>query len=297
MPEAGNGRRQYRIDELARAAGTTVRNVRAYQDRGLIPAPRREGRVALYADAHLARLRLIGSLLERGYTLANIAELLAAWEQGQDIGVLLGFETALAAPWSEERVATVSAAELAGILGLADAVLRAGPALDAGPGPSLVEQAAVIGLIERDGDRYRVTNPSALEVGAILIRAGVPVEAILAAGAGLRDDIDRVARRFVDLVDNHVFEPRGEPPPARDVPELASLVDRLRPLTTEVVRTELARAMERHIRQRFGEHLRRFAGSLGGDGADPRPPGDRAGDRAVDPGDRAGDRATAGPPA
>ena len=29
---------EYRIDDLARAAGTTVRNVRAYQDRGLLPA-------------------------------------------------------------------------------------------------------------------------------------------------------------------------------------------------------------------------------------------------------------------
>ena len=62
----------YRIDELAREAGTTVRNVRAYQDRGLLPPPRRSGRVGLYTDAHLARLRLIGTMLERGYTLGNI---------------------------------------------------------------------------------------------------------------------------------------------------------------------------------------------------------------------------------
>ena len=48
----------YRIDDLARAAGTTVRNVRAYQERGLLPPPRREGRVALYGDAHLARHRV-----------------------------------------------------------------------------------------------------------------------------------------------------------------------------------------------------------------------------------------------
>ncbi|MFB9386717.1 MerR family transcriptional regulator [Pseudonocardia petroleophila] len=39
-----NGR-EYRIDELAHTAGTTVRNIRAYQDRGLLPPPRRVGRV------------------------------------------------------------------------------------------------------------------------------------------------------------------------------------------------------------------------------------------------------------
>ncbi|MHB8218716.1 MAG: MerR family transcriptional regulator [Acidimicrobiales bacterium] len=274
MPEAGDDR-QYRIDELARAAGTTVRNVRAYQDRGLIPAPRREGRVGLYADAHLARLRLIAALLERGYTLANIAELLAAWERGQDLGALLGFENALAAPWSQEHVTTLSAGDLVGMLGPGGE--GSGPGGDGGPDPSVVEQAVAIGLLEPDGDRFRVTNPSALEVGAILARAGVPLEAILAVGAGMHDDIDRVALRFVDLVDTHVFGPRSEPPAARDVPELAALVDRLRPLTTQVVGTELARAMERHIRQRFGAHLERFAGTLGGTGADTGGPG--GGDR------------------
>lgn len=31
--------REYSVDELARAAGSSVRNVRAYQDRGLLPPP------------------------------------------------------------------------------------------------------------------------------------------------------------------------------------------------------------------------------------------------------------------
>jgi DNA-binding transcriptional MerR regulator len=93
----------YRIDDLARMAGTTVRNVRAYQDRGLLPPPRREGRVGWYAESHLARLRVIGELLARGYTLANIGELLAGWEEGRDLSQLLGLPAALVAPWFEER--------------------------------------------------------------------------------------------------------------------------------------------------------------------------------------------------
>src|SRR4051794_678454 len=83
---------EYRIDDLARAAGTTVRNIRAYRDRGLAPPPRRHGRLALYDDTHVDRLRLIGGLLHRGYTLANIAELIEAWEGGRDVGELLGVE-------------------------------------------------------------------------------------------------------------------------------------------------------------------------------------------------------------
>lgn len=34
---------EYRIDELAHAAGTTSRNVRAYRERGLLPPPRKRG--------------------------------------------------------------------------------------------------------------------------------------------------------------------------------------------------------------------------------------------------------------
>ncbi len=53
----------YRRDELARAAGVKVRNLRYYQERGLLPPPRREGRIAWYSDDHLTRLRLINDLL------------------------------------------------------------------------------------------------------------------------------------------------------------------------------------------------------------------------------------------
>ena len=41
---------EYRIDELARLAGATVRNIRVYQDRGLLAPPRRDGRVGIYTS-------------------------------------------------------------------------------------------------------------------------------------------------------------------------------------------------------------------------------------------------------
>src|SRR5690242_6473215 len=91
------GRAEYRLDDLAHAAGVTVRNVRAYAERGLLPAPRRVGRVNLYDETHLARLRLINRLLERGYTVAHIADFIATWEGGHDLGQTLGLEAALLA--------------------------------------------------------------------------------------------------------------------------------------------------------------------------------------------------------
>src|SRR3546814_10999745 len=78
-------RDEYTIDELARVAGTTVRNVRAYQDRGLLSPPERRGRVGIYTGEHLRRLQLVNQLLGRGYTIANIQELFDGLEKGQQL--------------------------------------------------------------------------------------------------------------------------------------------------------------------------------------------------------------------
>src|SRR5271166_4665851 len=77
---------EYRIDDLARLAGTTTRNIRVYRDRGLLPPPLRVGRIALFNDTHLNRLRLITSMLDRGYNIAHVREMLSAWEEGKNLG-------------------------------------------------------------------------------------------------------------------------------------------------------------------------------------------------------------------
>ena len=66
----------YRVDELAAAAGISVQLVRSYQTKGLLDGPRRDGRVALYDERHLERLRAIRDLKDKGYSLKAIAGLL-----------------------------------------------------------------------------------------------------------------------------------------------------------------------------------------------------------------------------
>jgi DNA-binding transcriptional MerR regulator len=204
---------QYRIEELARDAGTTVRNIRSYRDRGLVPPPRRDGRVALYDETHLARLRLIAALLERGYTLANIAELIQAWERGQDLADVLGLEVALADPTPDGTPPSTSRVALRWLLGEhADAVLTAGfelGILHEGPGAAAVQ----------------IVHPQLFEAIIELAQAGVPVEAILGLGHKLRGDIDRIAADLVDVVLRHAVD--GDTGEAR---QLTGLVRRLRPL-------------------------------------------------------------------
>ena len=81
---------EYRIDDLARVAGTTTRNVRGYQDRGLLPRPLRRGRIAIYTDLHLDRLRVINDLLRRGFTIRHIGEFLTGIQRGDDLADVLG---------------------------------------------------------------------------------------------------------------------------------------------------------------------------------------------------------------
>ncbi|MCU4186993.1 MerR family transcriptional regulator [Acidiferrimicrobium sp. IK] len=232
----------YRIDELAREAGTTVRNVRAYQDRGLLPPPRRAGRVGLYSAAHLARLRLIGELLGRGYTLSNIGEMVGSWERGQDLSELLGLESALIGPWTDDRAAPVDAEQLSQLFGEID-------------DPRVVDEAVTAGLIEVVDGEMRMPNPKLLEAAAILVQHGMPLAELLVVAKSVTEATEQIATAFVGLIVRNVFEPLESPIPSSDIRRLAELVRQMRPLAKSVVDAELARAMERRIQAEMGEQF------------------------------------------
>lgn len=65
------------IGGLAQAGGVGVETIRYYQRRGLLPIPRRGGGIRHYDDQDLRRLRFIRSAQAAGFTLEQVAELLA----------------------------------------------------------------------------------------------------------------------------------------------------------------------------------------------------------------------------
>lgn len=66
------------IGWLARHAGVRVDTIRYYERRGLIPPPsRRDSGYREYTDADLARVRFIRRAKALGFSLSEIAELLA----------------------------------------------------------------------------------------------------------------------------------------------------------------------------------------------------------------------------
>lgn len=242
------GPAEYRLDDLAQAAGVTVRNVRAYAERGLLPAPRRVGRVNLYDETHLARLRLIGRLLERGYTVAHIADFIASWEGGHDLGQTLGLEAALLAPSSRELPEELGKAELDALFG-------------APVSAADLDRAVELGLLTPAGDRFRVHRPRLLRAGAELLGIGMPLSAVLELAGRMRAQIATVAETFVSTVANHVLaqhEP-GWRPSDDEIPALVGLVERLRPLARVSVDAELTDSIEAELQRFVGEWFSTFA--------------------------------------
>ncbi|MFG3022870.1 MerR family transcriptional regulator [Streptomyces sp. NPDC048254] len=239
----------YRIEDLAHHSRTSVRTIRAYQDKGLLPRPERQGRANLYSDAHLTRLHQIADLLARGYTLASIKDLLDAWDTGRGLAGVLGLVTEAEGPWSDEEPARLSRADLDARFG-------------GTPDDTAVAEAVALGVLEPvpgDPDSFLVPSPQELAVAAELYAAGVPLSAISDHLRELRTQVEHIAARFLEFTTEHVFARYLDDPHHRTdakAAEAASLVRRLRPLAQQTVDAELARAMRlfatREVRRRLG---------------------------------------------
>jgi DNA-binding transcriptional MerR regulator len=209
-------KREYRTEELAGEAGITVRTLRFYRERKLLAPPRREGRIAWYDDHHLARLRTIAALLDRGHTLTGIAELADALDHGRDVADLLG----VGGPTEEEPV-RLTPEELAA-------------RFEGQVTPENLAAALDLGYLATDGDEIVHISRRLLDVSAALVREGIPLAEVLTAGARVRDHADALAELFTAVILRHAGE---------------EALPRLRPLARSVVEAELSLALDRRLQQ------------------------------------------------
>ena len=70
----------YSIGDLARESGATLRAIRFYEDHGLL-RPVREGQRRIYRERDRTRLKLILRGKRLGFSLAEIAEILALYDE------------------------------------------------------------------------------------------------------------------------------------------------------------------------------------------------------------------------
>lgn len=241
---AGEAGRTYRIDELAQASHTTVRNIRAYQERGLLHPPTLRGRVGIFDDTHLARLKIITSMLDRGYTSSHIKEMLTAWESGMDLAHVLGLESVLIAPTNSDEPRVVSATEAKELAG----------------GAADLQRLIDAGLAVRTGNRVELRRPDLMAAFAEMRGYGMTTEQLLDVHGEVVPEVDKITEILVGAGARHVshmFE-IGSAPTTGDVADLVEMLQRFRTLAMSSVEATLSDSIDRTIEALLADYLARF---------------------------------------
>src|ERR1700742_4375960 len=236
---------EYRIDDLARLAGTTTRNIRVYRDRGLLPPPLRVGRIALFNDTHLTRLRLITSMLDRGYNIAHVREMLSAWEEGKDLGDVLGLETAIAGPWTTEKSQTMPLAEAQRLINDAKAFDR------------LVQ----LQVLHLDDGQATITRPKLVEAFNEIRGYGMEMDKLIDLHEHIVPLIDQISEMLVRAGAEHVadrIKPREALPPDTEIAELITMLVRFRTQAVASVTATLASSIESTIESLVSQILSEY---------------------------------------
>jgi DNA-binding transcriptional MerR regulator len=203
------------LDELCERTGMSVRNVRFYTSRGLVPPPIRKGRSGYYSVDHVGRLELVQELQSHGFTLSAIEKYVAGIPADATPEDLALARTMLA-PWDVERPIEMSRGELSTRAGrdLSDDELRTLTAL------------GVVFPLKRG--HYQVAV-SQLTVGLGLLDLGFPTEAALAAADLYARHGREVAQELYDVFRTMVwpvYRDQGASPET-----VRQVVEKIKPLS------------------------------------------------------------------
>lgn len=234
------------IEELSERVGVTVRNIRAYQAQGLVPAPERSGRVALYGPDHLARIELVRDLRAQGFGLPAI-ERLVRWGEGIAPTELRAFADTLMHGLIEESPIVVEPADVVEVWG--DQVT-----------PDLVARSQATGFlrIEDDG-RIVVLSPTlrahGMELKALGLTFAESIEVLETLHRHLMEIAEMFVRIFVERVAAPTLGTADEGARAVALADLTAALDRMRPLATSAVNAAFRLALQARSEQALGEIL------------------------------------------
>jgi DNA-binding transcriptional MerR regulator len=219
------------IDELARRTGMTVRNIRAHQSRGLLPAPKVRGRTGFYGPEHEARIGLIRELQADGFKLEAISRLLDS--AGGSSDEVLRFTRAVKAPFEDEQPQIVSAAELAERWGAEETA------------PDLTRKAEKLGILRPlpDGN-FEELSPRLARASAELAALGIPAPAAFDVAAEIHKHAGKP------------FEDQGRP--EHDLPAVRDALERLRPLASDALLAMFQLVMTEAVEDRMGREVERI---------------------------------------
>jgi DNA-binding transcriptional MerR regulator len=260
-PVEDAGRGEYRMEELARLAGTTTRNIRLYRDRGLLDAPQRIGRLAIYNDSHLNRLRLIHGLLRRGYTISNVRELLEYHREGKTLADLLELpaNSAASVAWVSEEPRVVPLRQAQDLI--AD--------------PPAFERLTAMGLLRVDGDTATLVRPTLIDTLNELRVHGISMDQLLDLHERVLPLIGEISDVLVQAGAEYAAELLASERRPADDTEFADLVASLiafGPLALTFINGTLTAKIRAAAQTVVGRMVSDFVHESGSGAGPPRPP-------------------------
>jgi len=239
----------YTIDELAAKTGVPSRTIRFYQAKGVLPAPGKRGRVAVYGSAHIERLRVVSDLQDKGLRLRAIRDLVTRTDQdAESIHEWLGLGDHVSGLtmntpqlMTEEQLRDLLADPSSGTIG------------------KLIRREAVEVRGEGAQTRYLVNDQQLLRIAGQLEAAGIDVDVAIDMHDILEKRLARAADEVVKYAGERLGHGFGRSEDPKDVKQsLEALFPNLGDALRSIFASELKRAV--------GERLKGPPGAAKGTG-------------------------------
>ncbi len=225
------------LEDLTTRVGMSVRNIRFYTTKGLVPPPIRRGRSGYYTPDHVSRLELVRELQTHGFTLSAIEKYLAAVPEDATPEQIALHRTMLA-PWQAEATVDMTTEEL---------VSRAGRDLDADD-LRLLQALRILRPSEVGRGCWSVT-PTQLAVGVGLLELGFPTEAAVAAAEVYARHGRQVAEELNELFLTQVWPAYKEAGASAET--IREVVERIKPLSIASLVAAYEQAMDETRREQI----------------------------------------------
>ncbi|MDN5745425.1 MAG: MerR family transcriptional regulator [Nocardioidaceae bacterium] len=217
------------LEELTDRVGLSVRTVRFYTARGLIPHPIRKGRSGYYTDLHVARVELVLELQSHGFTLSAIERYVEGIPEDASYEDIALARTMLA-PWQSDLPVEMDHQQLEA---------RAGHSLSAED----IATLQALGVIRVRGTTYLVAS-NQLAIGVRLLELGFPREVAVRAAAIYQDHGEQMAKELFEVIGEILVPVYG----AEESEHFREVMERLKPLSVGGLVTAYEAAVARTAR-------------------------------------------------
>ncbi|HSP38008.1 MAG TPA: MerR family transcriptional regulator [Frankiaceae bacterium] len=238
------------IEELAHRTGMTVRTLRAYQSRKLLPAPEVRARMGYYSDRHVARVELVKDLQAEGFKLDTIARMLD--NTGESDVEILQFSRTVKSLFGESEPQVVNLNDLR----------ERFPSPE--HGTELINRAEKLGLLRKlDDQTYEELAPRVLTAGQdAMTSLGVDARRALKLVEQLRRHAEGVAKLYLELYLEVVWKPFADAgQPDDQWPAVQTALERLPGIAEQALLGMFDVTMAERVDQTFGREFGRMTQS------------------------------------